>query len=261
MFDPSRIPSSGVPGQAPLQPIARGLGYVAPLSDSLAHKLGDTSIQSAQQGAANANVGLVEVRDPRQIAGARLGEAIDQLAAMHKLGPTEAALLHRIAADPAIGEQRLKLITEGIGHLGKPYNWGSTGPKQFDCSGLAGYVYKHALGTTLPRTSYFQNRAGTPVDRGNLKAGDLVFFGKSRTTHVAIYLGDGMMLEAGGEGRVATNAGSVRIRPLRADYRGARRFVDQDPAWLPPKPSVTERVYRSIFDRPVFQRIADTLFG
>lgn len=262
MFDPSRLSSPGLQGPAPLQPIVRGIGYVAPLSDSLAHKLGDTQTQGAQHGTATANVGLDQVATPRQLAAARFHVAIDQMTAAHKLAPTEAALLRQIAADPAIGEQRLKLLTEGIAHMGKDYNWGSTGPKQFDCSGLAGYVYKHALNLSLPRTSYFQNRVGTPVARTDLKAGDLVFFGKDRTTHVAIYLGNGMMLEAGGEGRVATNAGKVRIRPLRSDFRGARRFID-DATSTPvlPKTSFTERLYRSIFDRPVFQKIADTLWG
>lgn len=262
MFDPSRIPSSGVQGPAPLQPLQRGLGYVAPLGGAFTQKFGDTQTQSAQQGTATANVGLHQALDSRQIAGMQLEAEIDRMGALGKLGPSEAALLRQIADDPAIGEKRLKLLTEGIGHMGKDYNWGSTGPKQFDCSGLAGYVYKHALGLSLPRTSYFQNRTGTPVARQDLKAGDLVFFGKSRTTHVAIYLGNGMMLEAGGEGRVSTNEGKVRIRPLRGDYRGARRFVDDaNPGYVPPKPSLTERVYRSVFDRPVFQRIADMLWG
>jgi cell wall-associated NlpC family hydrolase len=234
------------------------LGYVAPISDSIARKVGDISLRTAEQGSATASVGLQTVMSTRDRAAVRFSATIDQMVSLRKLDPQSAALLRRIAADPAVGPQRLRLLTEGITHLRKPYNWGSTGPKQFDCSGFAGYAYKHALGQSIPRTSYFQHRAGTTVARHELVAGDLVFFGKGRTTHVAIYLGDGMMLESGGEGRVATNKGSVRIRPLRADYRGARRFIDDSSTGMP-KASFGERLYQTIFDYPTVQRVTDWL--
>jgi cell wall-associated NlpC family hydrolase len=256
MLDPSRISAPGDHGPASTQPIPRGLGYVAPISDSIARKVLDVSLRAAEQGSATTNVGLQTVMSTRDRAAVRFSATIDQMQALRKLDPQSAALLRRIAADPKVSPQRLRLLTEGITHLGKPYNWGSTGPKQFDCSGFAGYAYKHALGQTIPRTSYFQHREGVSVNRNELVAGDLVFFGKGRTTHVAIYLGDGMMLESGGEGRVATNKGSVRIRPLRADYRGARRFID-DGATGMAKASFGERVYRTLFDIPTVQRIAD----
>jgi cell wall-associated NlpC family hydrolase len=249
MFDPTRMPSSGATASADLQPARPVSIDVAPLSDSLTHKILDATLTPLVRGSASSSVAINGTFDARHMAAAKLTGAIDQLQAQRKLSATDAALLKRIAADPAIGEQRLRLITEGIGHLGKPYNWGSTGPKQFDCSGLAGYVYRTSLGVNLPRTSYYQHRTGTTVNRQDLKAGDLVFFGGSRVTHVAIYLGDGMMLEAGGEGRVRSDKGSVRIRPLRGDYKGARRFIDDNAnATTLTKPSFGERMSRMLFD-------------
>jgi hypothetical protein len=69
-----------------------------------------------------------------------------------------------------------------------------------------------------------------------------------------------MMLEAGGEGRVSTNKGSVRIRPLRSDYKGARRFIDDTKSHVTvPKQSFGERMYRSIFDWPLAQKLTSWL--
>jgi peptidoglycan DL-endopeptidase CwlO len=84
--------------------------------------------------------------------------------------------------------------------LGKPYVWGATGPNAFDCSGLTMRAWQVA-GVALPRTSREQYGAGRylPVDQA--QAGDLVFYGYDtgdpRTIHhVAMYLGNGTIIEA-----------------------------------------------------------------
>lgn len=84
--------------------------------------------------------------------------------------------------------------------LGKPYVWGATGPNAFDCSGLTLRAWQ-AAGVALPRTSRDQYHAGRylPVDQA--QAGDLVFYaydtGDPNTIHhVAMYLGDGTIIEA-----------------------------------------------------------------
>ncbi|MDR1774065.1 MAG: C40 family peptidase [Clostridioides sp.] len=80
---------------------------------------------------------------------------------------------------------------------GKPYKYGSAGPNSFDCSGFTSYVYKNALGITLPRVSRDQAGAGTYVSRENLKAGDLVFFGsRGRISHVGMYIGGGQFIHS-----------------------------------------------------------------
>lgn len=75
--------------------------------------------------------------------------------------------------------------------VGKPYIWGATGPDRFDCSGLVQYVYQHAAGINLPRTTYDQVKVGQTVPLDKLQAGDLVFWGSETAPyHVAIYIGN-----------------------------------------------------------------------
>lgn len=75
--------------------------------------------------------------------------------------------------------------------VGKPYVWGATGPDKFDCSGLVQYVYQHAAGINLPRTTYGQVKVGQTVPLDKLQAGDLVFWGSETAPyHVAIYIGN-----------------------------------------------------------------------
>ena len=75
--------------------------------------------------------------------------------------------------------------------VGKPYVWSATGPDKFDCSGLVQYVYQHAAGIDLPRTTYDQVKVGQTVPLDKLQAGDLVFWGSETAPyHVAIYIGN-----------------------------------------------------------------------
>lgn len=82
-------------------------------------------------------------------------------------------------------EDKLKEVVEELKniaarYLGRRYVWGATGPKNFDCSGFTSYVFKQA-GIQLNRTSQMQYRQGTPVDKADLKPGDLMFFSSPRT--------------------------------------------------------------------------------
>lgn len=81
--------------------------------------------------------------------------------------------------------------------LGKPYEWGASGPRSFDCSGLVVYVFKN-LGHALPRVSREQARVGRPVPREELRPGDLVFFATSggAINHVGIYQGREQFIHA-----------------------------------------------------------------
>jgi hypothetical protein len=82
--------------------------------------------------------------------------------------------------------------------IGRPYVWGAEGPRSFDCSGLVQYVHQK-FGIELPRRAISQSKAGRPAGR-RLQRGDLLFFSsdsrKSLVTHVGLYEGDGMMIEA-----------------------------------------------------------------
>jgi cell wall-associated NlpC family hydrolase len=82
--------------------------------------------------------------------------------------------------------------------IGRPYVWGAEGPRSFDCSGLTQFVYRE-YGVDLPRRAISQSRVGEAVGR-RLQRGDLLFFSndtrRSLVTHVGIYEGGGMMIDA-----------------------------------------------------------------
>jgi cell wall-associated NlpC family hydrolase len=110
-------------------------------------------------------------------------------------------------------------IAAAKAYLGTPYAWGgggAGGPGRglppdsrvigFDCSGLTQYAYARA-GITIPRNSRAQYASLPKVSSSNLRAGDLVFWatdpGNPQTIHhVAIYLGDGRVLQAPESGDV-----------------------------------------------------------
>jgi len=77
--------------------------------------------------------------------------------------------------------------------VGSRYVSGATGPSAFDCSGFTSYVYKKAIGKTLPRSSSAQKHVGKKVSRTNAKPGDLIW----SPGHVAIYIGNGKQIDAG----------------------------------------------------------------
>jgi peptidoglycan DL-endopeptidase CwlO len=84
--------------------------------------------------------------------------------------------------------------------LGKPYQWGGTGPDAFDCSGLVMMAYR-AAGIAIPRTSQQQWSWGPRISASQVQPGDLVFFAGSDGTptspgHVGLVIGGGMMIEA-----------------------------------------------------------------
>jgi cell wall-associated NlpC family hydrolase len=195
---------------------------------------GDTATLSGIT-AATPMMPVLTAPNARQAAAEAMTQAIADQEKAGKLSAPHAALLRRIVASPKTTEQQMKLLTEAMSHLGKEYNWGSAGPDQFDCSGLTLYVSHKVLGLDLPDTAAHQfETIPKHVERSRLQPGDLIYFGSKRITHVAIYLADNMMLEAGGEGQVSTPDGKVRIRTVRKDYKGARRVVADSPV-KPPK--------------------------
>lgn len=90
------------------------------------------------------------------------------------------------------------LIAYAEQFLGTPYVYGGSTPSGFDCSGFTTYVFRNALGISLPRTSSEQSQTYTRIDSiSDLTAGDLVFFGNgSRVNHVGIYVGQGEFIHS-----------------------------------------------------------------
>ena len=100
------------------------------------------------------------------------------------------------------------VIAAGVAVLGAKYKYSGSGPTTFDCSGFVRYCYAKA-GVSLPHNSTAISNL-TEYTRftslGNLKRGDIVCFAFDSKTvdHVAIYMGDGYIIEA------SSGAGCVR---------------------------------------------------
>jgi cell wall-associated NlpC family hydrolase len=77
---------------------------------------------------------------------------------------------------------------------GDPYVWGAAGPSAFDCSGLVVWAYAQE-GIALPHYTGDLWNSGMHVARSDLEPGDLVFFFPD-ISHVGIYVGDGLMIDA-----------------------------------------------------------------
>jgi len=76
------------------------------------------------------------------------------------------------------------VINYGKLFINTPYHYGSPGTSSFDCSGFTSYVYRN-FGYNLERSSIDQSKQFNPVERTQLKAGDLVFFsGRKRSKNV-----------------------------------------------------------------------------
>ncbi len=122
----------------------------------------------------------------------------------------------------AVGE---RIAAAATAVIGQPYRYGGAAPGGFDCSGLVAYAAA-TVGVHLSRTAAGQLSAGTPVDRRQLRTGDLVFMHlRRRELHVGVAIGNGRFVHAPSRG------GHVRIDALDAPpysraFIGARRIAD-----------------------------------
>ncbi|HOL66279.1 MAG TPA: C40 family peptidase, partial [bacterium] len=87
------------------------------------------------------------------------------------------------------------------------------------------------VGMRLPRTAREQYQKGTAVATENLTPGDLLFFSalKSfRPTHVALYLGNGLILHASRQARKVVIDSFEKSSYLRRQFVGARRLIETE---------------------------------
>ena len=94
----------------------------------------------------------------------------------------------------APGSAAATAIAAALAQVGDSYVSGGTGPNAFDCSGLTSYAYSTA-GVSLPHSSRAQSTLGRQIPRNQLQPGDLVFY-YTPISHVALYIGNGMIVHA-----------------------------------------------------------------
>jgi len=108
------------------------------------------------------------------------------------------------ADPPAPASGAAAALSFARSQIGDPYVWGAAGPSSWDCSGLTMGAWR-AGGISLPHYSVAQYSQSTPISRSQLRVGDLVFWGSSSSPssiyHVALYAGNGMIVQAPRTGR------------------------------------------------------------
>jgi len=134
----------------------------------------------------------------------------------------------QVAAGRDIGT---RLAKRGLDLRGIPYRWGGDSENGFDCSGFVYFLLREQFGLkNLPRRASEQYyEMGRPVDKEDLRVGDLVFFTtyKPGPSHVGVYIGDGKFVHASSAG------GKVQVNTLSEGYYktrfiGARRITEKD---------------------------------
>jgi cell wall-associated NlpC family hydrolase len=127
------------------------------------------------------------------------------------------------------------MLHAAMSREGMPYIWGAAGPTSFDCSGLVQWSFAQA-GIVMPRVAADQALTGPSVPVSQLQPGDLLFYHTDPTaptyiSHVAIYLGNGWMIQAPEPGEDvevvpadfgSEFAGAVQVNPAQAAAVAAR---------------------------------------
>ncbi|WP_230421187.1 C40 family peptidase [Actinomadura soli] len=109
---------------------------------------------------------------------------------------------------PASGPARAAL-SFAYAQLGKPYQYGATGPGSYDCSGLTMKAWA-AAGVNVTRTTNSQYAATKRVAKSDLQPGDLVFF--NGLGHMGMFVGGGKMIHAPSTGK------NVQIVSITSGY-------------------------------------------
>ncbi|RJF42029.1 peptidoglycan endopeptidase [Actinomyces sp. 2119] len=149
-------------------------------------------------------------------------ESAEEPAPAQEAPAQEPAPAQEAPAAPATssGSGATTAIAAARSYIGTPYVWGGESRSGLDCSGLTMMSYREA-GIYLTHSSRVQYGQGAQVPLSGAQPGDLVFWSSNGTQsgiyHVAIYLGDGMMIEA------PTFGYTVRITAMR--YSGAMPYA------------------------------------
>jgi cell wall-associated NlpC family hydrolase len=161
---------------------------------------------AAEQQVQRTESGIATLKDQLASHKTSLGKLIDtekatlasltvpqqQTVQTHTIGSSGSATTSATYTGPT-SSQGGKAVAFAYAQLGKPYQWGATGPSSFDCSGLALASWASA-GVAIPRTTYEQWAALPHISTTALEPGDLLYF--DGIGHVAIYVGGGDIIDA-----------------------------------------------------------------
>lgn len=134
-------------------------------------------------------------------------------------------LLHDKSVHKGSSSAEIKsaLLSEYSQWKGTRYRWGGSSHKGVDCSALMQHIFSASLHKYLPRTTFEQIKNGMRVGKGELKAGDLVFFHtKPGVRHVGVYLGNSEFMHASSSKGVTISSLSNRF--WETHYETARRL-------------------------------------
>lgn len=181
------------------------LGGITGVAGAPAAQAAPWDAQVAQVKAEAARHAAAPLNDLERMVGAH--PAIDQARGalgIAKPAPAPAvAVVQPLAAPapapvpkpaPAPTSVNQRAVDAAISRTGAPYAYGAAGPSSFDCSGLVQWSYAQA-GKSIPRTSQAQIAGGRPVSLNQLQPGDIVGY-YSGASHVAMYVGNGMVIHA-----------------------------------------------------------------
>lgn len=179
-------------------------GIDAVVSESVARSLGLPAGNAIVVSAPHARLDALTAQIKKLIPRDAVAEALVSPAAGSGVATsTGAAGAPGSATADGPGLSRAELVRflkAAESRVGLPYVWGAAGPRSFDCSGLVQWSLAQA-GVVMPRVAVDQARTGPTVPAAQLQPGDLLFYHTDPTaptyiSHVAIYLGNNLMLQA-----------------------------------------------------------------
>jgi cell wall-associated NlpC family hydrolase len=158
---------------------------------------------AADEATALAEAGAQQLRDQKAEVEKRAAEYQSDFARLSTAEQERVttAVAGRSLSAPSVdelpvapGSAAAVAIAAALAQVGDSYVAAGTGPDGFDCSGLTSFAYSTA-GFSLPHSSRAQSTLGRQVSRNQLQPGDLVFY-YSPISHVALYIGNGMIVHA-----------------------------------------------------------------
>jgi cell wall-associated NlpC family hydrolase len=186
-----------------------------------------TTLQEAQLAAQRANLAasqqITQVTQLKSQMSGKLKQANAKAAVLDSSAMSQALAVFQQTGSypnytlPLVSNIETIALRYALTKVGDPYVWGAAGPYAFDCSGLVVWAYAQE-GISLPHYTGSLWNSGMHVSRNQLQPGDLVFF-FADISHVGIYIGNGLMVDAPQTGQ------DVQVQPVFWDqYVGAVRI-------------------------------------